>query len=259
MGIKKYNQKRNFKQTTEPKGEVKNTKGDLVFVVQKHKASHLHFDFRLELNGVLKSWAVPKGPSVNPVNKRLAMMVEDHPYDYKDFEGTIPEGNYGAGTVIVWDEGTYHALGLEGREESEKALAKQIEEGSIKIVMNGKKLKGEFALVKIKNPKQKNAWLLIKHNDEFASDNEIKDDTSVKSGKSLEELEAVNKFSGELGADFSAEKSAPTIKKKSKNLNIDLTGAVKAPIENNINPTLATLSDKAFDSKEWLFEIKLDG
>lgn len=166
MALKEYQDKRKFDQTSEPKGKKKKTDDELIFVIQRHAASRLHYDFRLEMDGVLKSWAVPKGPSLDPADKRLAMMVEDHPYDYKDFEGRIPEGNYGAGQVEIWDSGTYEPL-----EESDlapdKEMQKELASGSIKILMKGKKLKGEFALVKMKNA-ENNAWLLIKHKDKFA-------------------------------------------------------------------------------------------
>ncbi len=164
MSLEKYIEKRNFEETTEPKSGTTNDKKSLKFVVQRHHASHLHYDFRLEIEGVLKSWAVPKGPSLNPKDKRLAMMVEDHPYDYRTFEGVIPAGNYGAGNVTIFDEGTYEAL-----EEStgEKELKKGLYSGNLKFRMHGKILKGEFALVKLKNSED-NYWLLIKHNDEYA-------------------------------------------------------------------------------------------
>jgi bifunctional non-homologous end joining protein LigD len=180
MDLNKYNRKRDFTSTTEPKGKIEKSTKELIFVVQEHAASHLHYDFRLEMDGVLKSWAIPKGPSMNPEEKRLAILVEDHPYAYKDFEGTIPEGNYGAGTVIVWDNGSY-TLDDENPKES-------IKNGHLSFVLNGKKLKGEFALVRLKI-KQKNAWLLIKKNDKYASEADIlKENKSVISNLTLEEI-----------------------------------------------------------------------
>ena len=172
MSLTKYKSKRKFNATPEPDTAVKKDSKKLSFVVQRHKASHLHYDFRLEMDGVLKSWAVPKGPSLNPTDKRLAMMVEDHPYDYKDFKGIIPEGNYGAGIVEIWDEGTYTALTDDKDADNVKLLKAGLKEGNLKFVLKGKKLKGEFALVKIKNRigDKDNTWLLIKHNDKFSTD-----------------------------------------------------------------------------------------
>jgi bifunctional non-homologous end joining protein LigD len=131
-------------------------------------ASRLHYDLRLEMEGVLKSWAVPKGPSLDPSVKRLSMMVEDHPYDYKDFKGVIPKGNYGAGIVEIWDKGTYEPLNSKGGVISEKQLLKDLAGGSIKFRVKGRKLKGEFALVRMASDKAENAWLLIKHRDQHA-------------------------------------------------------------------------------------------
>ena len=170
MALKDYNEKRKFDETSEPKGKTKKSKDKLIFVIQRHAASRLHYDFRLEMEGVLKSWAVPKGPSLDPKDKRLAMEVEDHPYDYKDFEGNIPEGNYGAGQVEVWDSGTYEPLDNDSKLSDEKELLKELHSGSLKFILHGKKLKGEFALVKMKNA-ENNTWLLIKHKDEFAEEN----------------------------------------------------------------------------------------
>src|SRR3954467_5525050 len=168
MSLSLYNKKRRFEETPEPKGKEKSSKGFLRFVIQKHDASHLHYDFRLEMEGVLKSWAVPKGPSLNPDDKRLAMMVEDHPYDYRDFEGIIPAGNYGGGTVIVWDEGTYEPLEGENlsRKEQEKLLLKQLYAGNLKFIMHGKKIKGEFALFLMKSRGER-SWILMKKKDEY--------------------------------------------------------------------------------------------
>jgi bifunctional non-homologous end joining protein LigD len=198
MSLATYKKKRTFNKTPEPKGKKKAAGNELRFVVQKHDASRLHYDFRLEMDGVLKSWAVPKGPSMNPEDKRLAMMVEDHPFDYKDFEGIIPEGNYGAGTVIVWDEGTYDPYdSIEKGKKAEKDLLAQLHKGSIKFNLHGKKLKGAFTLVQMKG-RGENTWLLIKKNDEFVSESDItKKDKSVQSGMKLEQVakESTNEWS----------------------------------------------------------------
>src|SRR3954465_817442 len=159
MALEEYKRKRRFEDTPEPPPKVEKKSGDR-FVVQKHHASHLNYDFRLEMDGVLKSWAVPKGPSLDSADKRLAMMVEDHPVSYFDFEGIIPEGNYGAGTVMVWDVGTWEPLG-----DAQAMLGK----GDLKFRLKGKKLKGEFVLAHMKGrrPGSKgNEWLLIKKKDE---------------------------------------------------------------------------------------------
>jgi bifunctional non-homologous end joining protein LigD len=196
MSLKKYKEKRKFNDTPEPKGKVVKHKKDLIFVVQKHDATRLHYDFRLELDGVLKSWAVPKGPSLNPDDKRLSMMVEDHPFDYKDFEGIIPKGNYGAGEVIVWDKGTYHSYYTDDRKESEKLLREGLEKGDLKFIVHGEKINGAYALVKIKSD-EKNAWLLIKKKDEFVTTKDItKLDKSVVSGLTIEDLQEVSEEVG---------------------------------------------------------------
>jgi bifunctional non-homologous end joining protein LigD len=193
MALSLYKKKRSFKDTPEPSGG-KASGPALRFVVQKHAASRLHYDFRLEMDGVLKSWAVPKGPSLNPADKRLAMMVEDHPYDYRSFEGIIPEGNYGAGTVIVWDEGTYEALEPGTKKEQEKILLKQLKAGSLKFSLHGSKLKGEFALVRLKNDEKGNSWLLIKHRDKYAKETDVTKKTkSVISKKTLEQVAKTTK------------------------------------------------------------------
>jgi len=190
MSLTLYKKKRSFKETPEPSGKTKSSRRGLKFVVQKHDATSLHYDFRLELEGVLKSWAIPKGPSLNPEDKRLAMMVEDHPYDYRTFEGTIPEGNYGAGTVMVWDEGSYEALGYEREsiKDQEKILLQELKKGDLKFVLHGEKVKGAYALVKIKG-RGENAWLLIKKKDDEASKTDItKKDRSVLTKRNLRQI-----------------------------------------------------------------------
>src|SRR5260221_5931719 len=154
MALEQYNRKRNFASTSEPKGKVA-AKAQHRFVVQKHRASRLHYDFRLEMDGVLKSWAVPKGPSLDPSQKRLAMQVEDHPVSYFDFEGTIPEGNYGAGTVMVWDVGTWEPLSpmpVNGKfvPGTDAEAASMLRKGDFKFRLKGKRLNGDFVLIHIK-------------------------------------------------------------------------------------------------------------
>ncbi len=183
--LRVYRAKRDFRQTPEPASSKKRARkrGPQRFVVQMHRASHLHFDFRLEAGGTLKSWAVPKGPSLDPADKRLAMQVEDHPLDYAGFEGQIPAGNYGAGEVIVWDNGTYELI------EGDDPVA-QIAKGSLKFVMHGKKLRGAFALVKMRSRDgQDNAWLLIKERDRFArAAGYRRDDRSVVTKRTLDDI-----------------------------------------------------------------------
>src|SRR6187401_2851203 len=149
MSLEKYVAKRDFNKTSEPKAGKSRDRNKLMFVIQKHDATRLHYDFRLEMEGVLKSWAVPKGPSTDPKQKRLAMMVEDHPFDYRNFEGIIPKGEYGGGTVIVWDEGTYEPAenNTGDKKEMEKYLLHNLHKGKIVFTLNGQKLKGKYALV----------------------------------------------------------------------------------------------------------------
>jgi bifunctional non-homologous end joining protein LigD len=192
MALTLYNKKRNFSETSEPTGKIKKSVSNLSFVIQRHKASRLHYDFRLELDGVLKSWAVPKGPSLNPKDKRLAMMVEDHPYDYKDFAGKIPEGNYGAGIVEIWDEGTYNDIDNSSKDVAEKKLRAGLKAGDLKFQLFGKKLKGEFALVKLKS-KEDNSWLLIKHRDNYAVDTEYNSEEQTKKNSPINKWLEENK------------------------------------------------------------------
>ena len=179
MALTAYHKKRNFKATPEPKGKG-SSRNLFRFVVQRHDATHLHYDFRLELGGVLKSWAVPKGPSMNPTDKRLAVMVEDHPVSYINFEGKIPEGNYGAGTVQVWDKGLFFPVDKNLEKISEKEALKSLDEGELKIFLKGKKIEGGFVLVRLK--KDDKNWLLIKHKDEYAVNKKYDSEKYAKTG-----------------------------------------------------------------------------
>jgi bifunctional non-homologous end joining protein LigD len=237
VSLQKYQAKRKFQETPEPKGIAKRGKGPLRFVIQKHAASRLHFDLRLEAEGALKSWAVPKGPSVVPHEKRLAVMVEDHPLDYLLFEGTIPKGNYGAGTVMVWDEGTYHTPGAPGRAETERLVSEGLQDGRLHVVLHGKKLRGDFGLVRTKQGP--NTWLLFKKDETPAEPPRGDQDRSVLSNRTMEEIAVA--------------------KKPTNFVRIDLSGAPKAPMPRNISPMLATPAAEPFDHPDWLFEVKWDG
>ncbi|GAC1309667.1 MAG: DNA ligase D [Mucilaginibacter sp.] len=282
MSLETYVKKRDFTKTAEPKAGKSKDKDQLLFVIQKHDASRLHYDFRLEMDGVLKSWAVPKGPSTDPAVKRLAMMVEDHPFDYRTFEGTIPEGQYGGGTVIVWDEGTYEPIEeIKGKKAQEKHLLEQLKSGSVKIKLHGEKLEGEFALVKTHGMGD-NAWLLIKHNDKYASDKDItKQDKSVVSGKTIADMEKSSEKVWQHGHEEDVKKPKAGSKKKSLEKPVEkmvgenpgaglvdtdgpeaetlIRSAPKAAIPKNIKPMKATLVDEPFDDADWLYEVKWDG
>lgn len=244
MALEEYNKKRDFSKTAEPAGSVESSEGKLKFVVQRHSASHLHYDFRLEMDGVLKSWAVPKGPSLNPKDKRLAMMVEDHPYSYRTFEGSIPEGNYGGGEVEIWDEGWYEPLNKIDGKSDDLTMRAELHKESLKFIMHGKKISGEFALVKIKNSTDGKSWLLIKHNDEYAvkGDYDAEDFTDPDSKVTLREASRTSKSSG---------------KSRFKNYAPALSGEKK--ISDFIVPMMAQSAAKPFDSPDWIFEIKWDG
>jgi DNA ligase D-like protein (predicted 3'-phosphoesterase) len=188
--LDRYRKKRDFRRTPEPSGRRRRSKDAPRFVIQKHDASSLHYDFRLEAGGVLKSWAVPKGPSTNPKDKRLAMRTEDHPLDYAEFEGVIPEGQYGAGPVIVWDAGTYRNLAEKDGEEIR--VERGVEEGHVAVWLEGNKLKGGYALARIGRGKDRR-WLLVKMADQAADArrNHLKTQPeSVISGRTIEDLAA---------------------------------------------------------------------
>ncbi|HEY4307245.1 MAG TPA: DNA polymerase ligase N-terminal domain-containing protein [Gemmatimonadaceae bacterium] len=190
--LAEYKRKRDFTKTAEPAGKApQKRERALQFVVQKHAASHLHYDFRLELDGVMKSWAVPKGPNYDPSVKRLAMEVEDHPIEYNKFEGTIPKGQYGGGTVMLWDRGTYEAEDGGGAD----SLRDGYERGNLKFVLKGERLLGGWVLVRLKRPGARNQWLLIKHRDEYATSKVDVTEavlTSVTTGRTMDGIAGGN-------------------------------------------------------------------
>ena len=235
--LKKYKQMRDFGDTPEPSGGKPKRSKLPIFVIQKHHASRLHYDFRLEMEGVLKSWAVPKGPSYDPSNKRLAMMTEDHPYDYAAFEGVIPAGNYGAGNVIIWDEGTWEFI--EPGDDPVKAL----KSGKLTFRLNGKKMFGEWALVKIKGRSdgKGNEWLLLKHRDAYANDKIDVTEVaprSVVSNRTVEEVDPGNVWISNRAA---SSRRAPTMaarlaREKSATVSARKTPATKTPVRKGRAP-----------------------
>jgi bifunctional non-homologous end joining protein LigD len=252
MELKEYASKREFEKTPEPKPGVHHDGGRLMFVVHKHAARALHYDLRLELDGVLKSWAVPRGPSLDPSLKRLAVMVEDHPLEYKDFEGVIPKGNYGAGSVIIWDRGFYHHPSTRDDDESEKLLLDGLRKGNMKFVLEGEKLHGEFALVK--TGRDGKSWLLLKKKDRNATKGDVlKENRSIMSHKTLEEmLEAIPQES-------SGQRKLNHIRLHEAMEMEDLKDAPVKPMPQGIKPMLATPVTEPFDHPDWIFEVKWDG
>jgi bifunctional non-homologous end joining protein LigD len=252
MKLKDYQSKRKFATTPEPKPGPKPKGGELIFVVQKHAARALHYDLRLELGGVLKSWAVPKGPSLDPSVKRLAVMVEDHPLDYQDFEGVIPEHNYGAGSVIIWDRGSYHHPAAGNVKESRRLLMAGLKKGDLKFVLEGEKLRGEFALVKTR--KDEKSWLLLKKRDQYATTEDVLNKNhSVATDKTLEEVSLADPKKS------LRQKTIDRIRLREALEGEELKDAPVKPMPHGIQPMLATLIREPFDHQDWIFEVKWDG
>jgi bifunctional non-homologous end joining protein LigD len=227
-GLSEYRRKRNFGATPEPKGRREQSRQP-IFVIQRHAATRLHFDFRLEINGALASWAVPKGPPEERGEKRLAIHVEDHPLDYANFEGEIPKGNYGAGQVQIWDRGTFEV-------EGPPSAAEQVERGDLKFLLHGQRLQGRFALVKMRKAERGNEWLLIRKTDQ--------------------ETSAIAPKSNPGNSDPWAKSPGPEVRIEAFG---ELPGSKKAAMPDQVAVELATLADKPFSNPDWLFEIKWDG
>src|ERR1700677_1409580 len=258
MALETYRKKRNFAATAEPKGAAPVADSD-IFVVQKHDATRLHYDFRLALDGVLKSWAVTRGPSLNPAEKRLAVAVEDHPLEYANFEGTIAKGEYGGGAVIVWDNGTWAPLG-----DAHKGLKK----GHLEFELHGQKLNGRWHLVRMRaKPREKREnWLLIKGDDEFArsaGDPDILEERpeSVKTGRSIDDVAGEppgwSSKTGKIDQSVAAP-TAAALKPRAADPS-EVEGAVKASMPGFVEPMLAALAKSPPGGERWLHEIKFDG
>ena len=263
--LAEYQRKRDFDKTAEPSGDESASPkraGHLRFVIQKHAASHLHFDLRLELDGVMKSWAVPKGPSRDPSVKRLAMQVEDHPIDYNTFEGTIPKGEYGGGTVMLWDRGTYSSDVAISADEEQNTIREGLKRGDLKITFHGDKLHGSYALIRMKfarDGSSKPQWLLIKHRDEFASEGDVvaENMTSVDTGRTMEEIASgkskvwrSNREPKKAAAISSRVKVAPR--------KIAATLSSAKPSLKSLEPMYASVGSEV-PEQGWTFEAKYDG
>ncbi|HEX9169467.1 MAG TPA: DNA ligase D [Roseiarcus sp.] len=263
MALETYRRKRNFKATAEPPGRAP-LENSNIFVVQKHDATRLHYDFRLALGGVLKSWAVTRGPSLSPGEKRLAVAVEDHPLEYSDFEGTIAEGEYGGGSVIVWDRGSWAAIG-----DPHRGLKK----GHLEFELDGQKLKGRWHLVRLRpKPREKREnWLLIKGDDEYArsaQDPDILEERpeSVKTGRSIDDLvgeppgwsSKTGKIESADGAGAAGQRNSVAVKRMAADPS-EVEGAAKAPMPGFVEPMLAALAKSPPGGDRWLHEIKFDG
>ncbi|HEY3114801.1 MAG TPA: DNA ligase D [Gemmatimonadaceae bacterium] len=259
--LAEYKKKRDFTRTREPSGDKPATParaGHLRFVIQKHAARNLHFDLRLELDGVMKSWAVPKGPSLDPSVKRLAMQVEDHPIDYNTFEGTIPQGEYGGGTVMVWDHGTYSSDVAKSPKEEEDAIREGLKRGDLKITFHGERLHGSFALIRMKfsrdsSSSAKPQWLLIKHRDEFATDKDVvaENMTSVDTGRTMEEIAAGKPRVWHSNREPKAKKSIASPRPDPPPSDARISSA-------SLEPMYASIGSE-IPGSDWTFEPKYDG
>ena len=280
MGLRTYKAKRDFRHTSEPKGgkpKPKGVKGASRFVIQKHAASRLHYDFRLQMEGVLKSWAVPKGLPWTQGEKHLAVEVEDHPIEYENFEGVIPEGNYGGGTVMVWDHGTYYVYG--------EQPSQSLREGKLHLVLDGRKAKGEWTLVRIRSDSQKNQWLLLKTGSSARPPSKKLEDQSAKTGRTMKQIARDRDAEWESDRDEPVTESASgarsilrtrikaALKKKEEvglvgslhrkdggrpgapSLPTDLPSARARFIE----PMKARLAEKPSADGDWSYELKFDG
>jgi len=252
MELKEYTAKRKFERTPEPEPGREADGSRLRFVIHKHAARALHYDLRLEFDGVLKSWAVPKGPSLDPSLKRMAVMVEDHPLEYKDFEGVIPEGNYGAGSVIIWDRGTYHHPSALNEDENRKLIQDGLRKGDLKFVLEGEKLHGAFVLVR--TGRDEKSWLLMKKKDRYAShDKVLRANRSVVSHKTLEEM-----LTEQPAKAFSRNKMNQIRLHEVMEME-ELKDAMVRSMPHGITPMFAAVAREPFDHPDWIYEVKWDG